>query len=72
MIYILMKFTKRRTTMRRFIERFQTMMMAAAFAEEGQVNSAREIMKENKLRKTNRTSIGKRQRPDKRNELRAE
>jgi len=58
--------------MRHFIERFQTMMMAATFAEEGQVNSAREIMKENKLRKTNRTSVSKRQRPDKRNELRAE
>ncbi len=58
--------------MRRFIERFQTMMMAAAFAEEGEFNSAREIMKENEQRKTTRPTVGKRQRPDKRNELRAE
>jgi len=48
------------------------MMMAAAFAEEGEVNSAREIMNENKRRKTARTSLSKSQRPDKRNELRAE
>lgn|GEM_PF-963448 len=58
--------------MRRFIERFQTMMMAAAFAEEGEVNSARQIMKESEQRKTTRPTVCKRQRPDKRNELRAE
>jgi len=58
--------------MRRFIERFQTMMMAAAFAEEGEFNSAREIMKENEQKKTKRPTVSKRQRSDKRNELRAE
>ncbi len=58
--------------MRRFIERFQTMMMAAAFAEEGEFNSAREIMQENEQKKTKRPTVSKRQRPDKRNELRAE
>ena len=58
--------------MRRFIERCQTMMMAAAFAEEGEFNSAREIMKENEQKKTKRPTVSKRQRSDKRNELRAE
>jgi len=48
------------------------MMMAATFAEEGEFDSAREIMKESELRKTTRPTVGKRQRPDKRNELRAE
>ena len=56
--------------MRRLMERFETMMMAAAFAEEGEFDSARQIMKESELRKTTRP--GKRQRPDNRNELRAE
>ena len=58
--------------MRRLIEKFQTMMMAAAFAEEGEFDTARQIMKESELRKTTRPSAGKRQRPDKRKELRAE
>jgi len=58
--------------MRRLIERFQTMMMAATFAEEGEFETARQIMNENELRKTKRPSADKRQRPDKRKELRAE
>jgi len=48
------------------------MMMAAAFAEEGEFDTARQVIKENQLRKTTRPSAGKRQRPDKRKELRAE
>ncbi|MGO9014179.1 MAG: hypothetical protein ACLQF0_04285 [Dissulfurispiraceae bacterium] len=58
--------------MRRLIERFQTMMMAATFAEEGEFETARQIMNENEPRKTKRPSTDKRQRPDKRKELRAE
>lgn len=58
--------------MRRLIERFQTLMMAAAFAEEGEFDTARQIMKENELRKKTRPSAGKRQKPDNRKELRAE
>ncbi|MBF0506787.1 MAG: hypothetical protein HQL09_08115 [Nitrospirae bacterium] len=58
--------------MRHLFERFETIMMAAAFAEEGEFDSARQIMKESELRKTTRPSAGKRQRPDNRNELRAE
>lgn len=56
----------------RLFERFETVMMAAAFAEEGEFDTARQIMKENELRKTSRPSQSKRQRPDNRTELRAE
>jgi len=47
-------------------------MMAAAFAEEGEFDTARQIMKEDELRKTTRPSADKRQKPDNRKELRAE
>ncbi len=47
-------------------------MMAATFAEEGEFETARQIMNENEPRKTKRPSTDKRQRPDKRKELRAE
>ncbi len=47
-------------------------MMAAAFAEEGEFDTARQIMDENESKKTTRTSVGKRRKADKRKELRAE
>ena len=58
--------------MRRLFERFETVMMAAAFAEEGEFDTARQLMKENELRKSTRPTLNKSQRPDKRNELRAD
>jgi hypothetical protein len=58
--------------MRHIFERFETLMTAAAFAEEGEFDAAREIMKESELRKAVRPSKRKRQRPDSRKELRAE
>ena len=47
-------------------------MMAAAFAEEGEYDSARQIIKESELRKIARPSAGKRQKPVNRKGLRAE
>ena len=56
----------------RLIKRFQTMMMAAAFAEEGEYDSARQVMKESELRKIARPSAVKRRKPDNRKGLRVE
>ena len=58
--------------MKRLFKKFETLMMAAAFAEEGEFETARQIMKENELRETTRPSLGKRQKRDKRKELRAD
>ncbi len=47
-------------------------MMAAAFAEEGEYDSARQVMKESELRKIARPSAVKRRKPDNRKGLRVE
>ncbi|MBF0558128.1 MAG: hypothetical protein HQL08_05060 [Nitrospirae bacterium] len=58
--------------MKRLLERFETSMMAAAFAEEGEFETARQILKESGPRKTSRPDLSTRQKPQNRTELRAE
>lgn len=55
--------------MKKFLERFETLMAAAAFAEAGEHETARKIMEEKRPRKTDRPSD--RKRPARRQELRA-
>jgi hypothetical protein len=40
--------------MKKLFKRFETLMVAAAFAEAGEFDTAREIMAEDELRKTDR------------------
>ncbi len=54
----------------KLFERFETIMMAAAFGEAGEFDTAKQIMKENETRKDLRSTQRKQQ--DKRQELRAE
>jgi hypothetical protein len=54
----------------KLFERFEKIMMAAAFAEEGDFDGAKQLMKENEKRNDLRSTQQKRQ--DKRQELRAE
>ncbi|MBZ0155837.1 MAG: hypothetical protein K8I29_06420 [Alphaproteobacteria bacterium] len=56
--------------MKKLLKQFETAMMAAAFAEEGAFETARQILKEEKLRKSNRPSVVKR--TAQRKELRAD
>jgi len=63
------KQSKGETEMKIF-ERFEKIMMAAAFAEEGDFDGAKQLMKENEKRNDLRSTQQKRQ--DKRQELRAE
>jgi hypothetical protein len=58
--------------MKSLLKKFETSMVAAAFAEEGEFETARQIMKESEPRKTARPDVSKRQRPQNRNELRAD
>ena len=58
--------------MKNIFKKFEAMMMAAAFAEEGEFDTARQIMRESEQRKTTRPTLNKSQRPDNRNELRAD
>ncbi|MGD0281159.1 MAG: hypothetical protein ABSB95_02210 [Dissulfurispiraceae bacterium] len=58
--------------MKSLLKRFETAMVAAAFAEEGEFETARQIMKESTPRKTSRPELNKSQRPQNRNELRAD
>lgn len=58
--------------MKSLMEKFETAMVAAAFAEEGEFETARQIMKEVQPRKTNRPSARDQQRPSARKELRAD
>jgi hypothetical protein len=58
--------------MKSVFEKFETMMVAAAFAEEGEFETARQIMKEDQPRKTDRPSARTHQRPAARKELRAD
>ncbi len=58
--------------MKSLLKRFETAMVAAAFAEEGEFETARQIMKESTPRKTSRPELNKNRRPENRNELRAD
>jgi hypothetical protein len=58
--------------MKELLKKFETAMVAAAFAEEGEFEMAREIMHEDRPRKTDRPSVRDYQRPSKRKELRAD
>jgi hypothetical protein len=51
---------------------FKKAMVAAAFAEEGEFETARQIMNEDRPRKTDRPSAYDYQRPTKRKEMRAD
>ena len=53
-------------------EKFETAMVAAAFAEEGEFETARQIMNEIRPRKNGRPSARDYQRPAARKELRAD
>ena len=46
--------------MKKLFKKFETLMMAIAYAEEGEVDTAREIMEEDKPRKTKRPTLKKR------------
>ncbi len=56
--------------MKNLFKKFETLMVAAAFAEEGEHETARQIMKEDEPRKTDRPT--QYQRPSARKELRAD
>jgi hypothetical protein len=58
--------------MKKFLKKFETAMMAVAFAEAGEFDTAREIMKEDDPRKTDRPRIRRHHRIFKRKELRAD
>lgn len=58
--------------MKNLFKRIETLMAAVAFAEEGEFETAREIMKEDRPRKTDRPSAYERQRPSNRPTLRAD
>ncbi len=53
-------------------KKFETAMVAAAYAEAGEFETARQIMKEDRPRKNDRPSIHDYQRPAERKELRAD
>ncbi len=55
-------------TMKTLLKKFETAMVAASFAEEGEFETARRIMNEDRIRKNDRPT----QRPDARKELRAD
>ncbi len=56
----------------KWLKRIETLMAAAAFAEEGEFETARKIMKEETLRKTDRPSSYKQKRTDTRPTTRAD
>ncbi len=58
--------------MKTLARKFETAMVAAAFAEEGEFETARQIMREDRPRKNDRPSIHDYQRPASRKELRAD
>jgi hypothetical protein len=57
--------------MKSLLNKFETTMVAAAFAEEGEFETARQIMKEEAVRKSDRPATRDQQRPAARKELRA-
>ena len=58
--------------MKEFLKRRETELAAVAFAEEGEFETARKLMKEIKPRKTDRPSAREHTRPSERRVLRAE
>jgi hypothetical protein len=58
--------------MKSLLKKFETAMVAASFAEEGEFETARQIMKEDRSRKTDRPSAHDYQRPAARKTLRAD
>jgi hypothetical protein len=58
--------------MKGFFKKFETAMVAAAFAEAGEFETARQIMNEDRPRKTDRPSAYDYKRPSNRKELRAD
>jgi hypothetical protein len=58
--------------MKTLINKFETTMAAAAFAEAGEFETARQIMKEDRPRKNDRPFVRGYQRPTARKELRAD
>ena len=59
-------------TMKTLLKKFETAMVAATFAEAGEFETARQIMKEDRPRKNDRPSAHDYQRPAARKELRAD
>lgn len=57
--------------MKSLLKKFETTMVAAAFAEEGEFETARQIVKEDTVRTTDRPAKRDQQRPAARKELRA-
>jgi hypothetical protein len=58
--------------MKSLLKKFETAMVAAAFAEEGEFETARQIMNEDRPRKNDRPSTYDYQRPAARKELRVD
>jgi hypothetical protein len=58
--------------MKTLLKKFERTMVAAAFAEEGEFETARQIMNEDQPRKTDRPSTHDYKRPAARKELRAD
>lgn len=58
--------------MKAFFKKLESIMTASAFAEEGEFETAREIINEDRPRKKDRPTDRKRQRPAARLEVRAE
>jgi len=56
--------------MKKLLKSFETAMMAVAFAEAGEFDTARELLNEDKPRKTDRPSIQKQHKVSNRKELR--
>lgn len=56
--------------MKKLLKKFETAMMAVAFAEEGEFDTARQLLNEGSIRKT--TRMDKHSRVSERKELRAE
>jgi len=59
-------------TMKSIFKKFETAMVAASFAEEGEFETARQIMNEDRPRKTSRPSNFDYKRPVARKEMRAD
>jgi hypothetical protein len=70
-IYEIYKFQmKGGRKMKKLLKKFETAMMAAAFAEEGEFETARQLMREDEVRKTDRPTLQKR--PTERKVIRAD
>jgi hypothetical protein len=58
--------------MKRFMKKLETTMVAAAYAEAGEFDTARQFLNEEEQRTSNRPSAKNEQRPVKRAQLRAD